>query len=123
MGCRNCFDLCPAENKHREKQTNEYWIEVRLALHPSTDKHSAVLQVSHIRSSTVLVVAFLFTASSHVVCLGEQPVSNHWQLRLKDLIQTVFECVGANNAPVVCEQNYSTTSATVVHVEELIFDN
>ena len=48
--------------------------------------------------------------------LGEKSFSDHGQLRLKDLIETVLECVRADDTPVVGEQDNATAPAPILHV-------
>ena len=55
--------------------------------------------------------------------LGEKSFSDHGQLRLKDLIEAVLECIRADDASVVGQQDDATAPAPVLHREEVVLDH
>ena len=50
--------------------------------------------------------------------LGEETMSNRGQCAFKELTESVFECVGADDTTIMGEEDYSATSTTVLQGEE-----
>ena len=48
---------------------------------------------------------------------GEETFSNRGQCAFKELIESVFECVGADDTTIMREEDYSATSTTVLQGE------
>ena len=49
---------------------------------------------------------------------GEETLSNRRQCAFKELIKSVFECVGADDTTIMRTEDYSATSTTVLQGEE-----
>jgi len=60
---------------------------------------------------------------SLLIFLGEESKSDHGQLELKDLIESVLESVRADNAPVMSQEDHSAAPSSVLHVQELVFNH
>jgi hypothetical protein len=50
--------------------------------------------------------------------LGEETLSNCGQCAFKELVETVFKCVGTDDTTIMREENYSATATTILQVEE-----
>ena len=55
--------------------------------------------------------------------LGEESFADLGQLRFEDLIETILECVRANDALSVSEQDNTAASTSILHREELVLDH
>ena len=76
--------------------------------------------------SVVFVSSWRFSAAFFLdesFLSGEESLPDHGELRLKDLMKTVFESVWAHNASIVGKKNDSAAPATVLHVQEVVLDH
>ena len=76
--------------------------------------------------SVVFVSSWRFSAAyfrDESFLFGEESLPDHGELRLKDLVKTVFESVWAHNASLVGKKNDSAAPATVLHVQEVVLDH